>query len=160
MDGSESGDVNFTLGARLTFLDVAGFRSEWRTDFLFGSTYGVQSELYKPFNAVSKCFFSPHADASDTAFKIFSKNDPVADYRIYRADIGADIGYGFSRSSEIRVGYEVGYANGQLRLGQQAFSSVSGRVGDFRVHYLLDLTDDPVIPRRGVLGESSPSSAV
>jgi len=155
VDGSESGDVNFTLGTRLSFLDVAGFRSEWRTDFLFGSTYGVQSELYKPFNAVSKWFFAPRADASDTAFKIFSKNDPVADYRIYRAAIGADLGYGFSRYSEIRAGYEVGYANAQLRLGQQAFSSVSGRVGDFRVHYLLDLTDDPVIPRRGVFAEST-----
>jgi len=69
--------------------------------------------------------------------------------------LGADLGYGFSRYSEIRAAIEVGYASGQLRLGQQAFSSVSGRVGDFRVHYLLDLTDDPVIPRRGVFGEST-----
>ena len=166
VDGSESGDVEFSLGARLTFLDVAGFRSEWRTDFLFGSTYGIQSELYKPFNAVSKWFFSPRADGSDAAFKIFSKNNPVADYRIYRADIGADIGYSFNRYSEARVGYEIGYADVALRLGQPAFTSFKGRLGSFRAHYLLDWTDDPVIPRRGVLGEvtfrlydTSPSAA-
>ncbi len=33
VDGGESSNVNFTLGARLTFMDVAGYRSEWRTDF-------------------------------------------------------------------------------------------------------------------------------
>lgn len=155
VDGSESGDVNFTLGARLTFLDVAGFRSEWRTDFLFGNTYGLQSELYAPFSPASKWFFSPHGDASDTAFKIFLKNDPVADYRVYRTNIGMDVGYGFNRFSEVRWGYEIGYADARLRLGKPAFSSTNGRVGDFRVHYLLDHTDDPVIPRRGEYAETT-----
>lgn len=39
VDGSESGDVNFTQAARLTILDKAGYHSEWRTDVLFGNTY-------------------------------------------------------------------------------------------------------------------------
>src|SRR5207245_7434880 len=33
--------------------------------------------------------------------------------------------------------------------------SVEGHVGQTRVHYLLDHTDDPVIPRRGVSMESN-----
>ena len=59
VDGSESSDVDFTLATRLTFLDVAGYRSEWRTDFIFGNTYGVQSELYRPFTPASKWFLHP-----------------------------------------------------------------------------------------------------
>ena len=155
VDGSESGDVDFTLGARLTLLDVAGFRSEWRTDFLIGKTYGIQSELYKPFDASSKWFVAPYADASDTAFKVDVKNDPVANYRFYRADIGADIGYGFNRFSELRAGYEVGYLNDQLRLGTPQFPSVKGRVGAARLRYRFDHTDDPVIPRKGVRLDSN-----
>src|SRR5258707_4277823 len=108
VDGSEAGNIEFTLGTRLTLMDVAGFRSEWRTDFLFGNTYGVSSELYRPFRAERKWFFAPHADASDTAFQIYAKNDPLPDYRIYRLNIGTDMAYGFSRFSEVRVGYEVG----------------------------------------------------
>jgi len=69
VDGSEAGDIEFTLGTRLTLTDVAGFRSEWRTDFLFGNTYGVSSELYRPFRAESKWFVAPHASASDTTFQ-------------------------------------------------------------------------------------------
>ncbi len=154
IDGSEAGDIEFTLGTRLTLTDVAGFRSEWRTDFLFGNTYGVSSELYRPFRAESKWFLAPHASASDSTFQIYAKNDPLADYRIYRLNAGADLGYGFSRFSEVRVGYEVGQLSTRLRLGTPEIPAVDGRTGAARLRYLMDHTDDPVIPLRGVRWES------
>ena len=155
VDGSQSGNVDFTMGTRFTFMDVAGFRSEWRTDLLLGNTYGIQTELFRPFRAESRWFFAPHADASDTTFQIYAKNDPLADYRIYRTNIGGDIGYSFGRFSELRVGYEVGSLNTKLRLGSLIIPAVTGRVGRTRLRYLLDHTDDPVIPRRGFSAETN-----
>ena len=155
MDGAESDNVNFTLASRLTFMDVAGYRSEWRTDVLFGNTYGVASELYRPFTASSRWFVAPHADASDSAFDLYRKSDPLADYRVSRAGIGADLGYGFGRFAEVRLGYEVGYLNARLRLGTPQFAPVEGRTGDFKFHFLVDHTDDPVIPRRGFGAETT-----
>jgi NTE family protein len=155
VDGSEAGDIEFTLGTRLTLTDVAGFRSEWRTDFLFGNTYGVSSELYRPFRAESKWFVAPHASASDATFQIYAKNDPLADYRFYRLNIGTDLGYGFSRFSEVRVGYEVGHLSTKLRLGAPEIPAVDGRTGAARLRYVMDHTDDPVIPRRGFRWESN-----
>jgi NTE family protein len=155
VDGSQSGNVDFTMGTRFTFMDVAGFRSEWRTDLLLGNTYGIQTELFRPFRAESRWFFAPHADASDTTFPIYAKNDPLADYRIYRINIGGDVGYSFGRFSELRVGYEVGSLNTKLRLGSPIIPAVAGRVGQTRLHYLLDHTDDPVIPRRGFSAETN-----
>ena len=149
VDGSESNDVTFTQLIQLTFMDVAGFRSEWRNNFQFGNTYGVQSELYRPFNTTTKWFFAPRGDATNTAFKIYSRSNPIADYRIGRADIGGDVGYGFSHFTELRVGYEIGYYSAKLRLGQPDFFSYSGRLGDTRVRFLTDHRDDPVVPRRG-----------
>jgi NTE family protein len=155
VDGSQAGNVDFTTGTRFTFTDIAGFRSEWRTDLLLGNTYGIQTELYRPFTADSHWFFAPHADASDTTFQIYAKNDPVADYRVYRINIGGDIGYSFGRFSELRVGYQVGSLNTKLRLGTPQIPAVEGRVGQSHLHYLLDHTDDPVIPRRGFTAESN-----
>ena len=155
VDGSEAGDIEFTLGTRLTLTDVAGFRSEWRTDFLFGNTYGISTELYRPFRAESHWFLAPHADVSDTAFQIYAKNDPLADYRFYRASIGGDLGYGFSRFSELRVGYDIGRLSTELRLGTAEIPAVEGRVSAARLRYLMDHTDDPVIPRRGFRVESN-----
>lgn len=154
-DGSESEEVGFTAGARLTFLDVAGFRSEWRTDFLFGNTYGIGSELYRPFTPVSKWFIAPHGDASSRVFKIYQKGDPLSDYKLGLASIGMDVGYGFNRFSELRFGYDVGFLDYDLRLGTARFSPLTGRLSGARMHYLLDHTDDPVIPRRGVRSETT-----
>jgi len=155
MDGAESDNVNFTLASRLTFMDVAGYGSEWRTDVLFGNTYGVASELYRPFTPSSRWFFAPHAEANDSAFDIYRKSDPLADYRVSRASAGMDLGYGFGRFAEARVGYEAGYLNTRLRLGTPQFAEVEGRTGDFKFHFLADHTDDPVIPRRGFGAETT-----
>src|SRR5207249_2379859 len=53
------------------------------------------------------------------------------------------------------VGYEVGSLNTKLRLGTPEIPAVEGRVGQSHLHYLLDHTDDPVIPRRGFSAESN-----
>ena len=155
VDGSENDDVTYTLLTRLTFMDVAGYRSEWRTDVQFGNTYGAATELYRPFAATSKWFIAPHADASSAAFNIFRKNDPQADYRLYRTHIGTDVGYGFSRFTEVRAGYEVGYLDAHLRLGTPAFASVAGRVGDTKLHFLSAHTDDSIAPRDGYSFETT-----
>lgn len=155
VDGSASEEVGFTLGARLTFLDAVGFRSEWRTDILFGNTYGLSSELYRPFTPLSRWFIAPHGEASTRVLKIYEKGNPLADYKLGKATIGMDVGYGFDRFSELRVGYEEGFLDAKLRLGTPLFNRVVGRFSDAKLHYLLDHTDSPVIPRKGVRSEST-----
>ena len=155
VDGSEPFDVTFTQAARLTLLDVAGYRSELRTDLLFGNTYGISSELYKPFTSTSKWFIAPHGAASSTNFKIYQRGDPLVIYSLGSATIGADIGYGFNRFSEIRFGYELGDLDERVRLGQAQFANIAGRTGAARLHFLLDHADDPVIPRQGYTAETT-----
>ena len=38
IDGTQHENVTFTVSSRLTFMDIAGFRSEWRTDVEVGET--------------------------------------------------------------------------------------------------------------------------
>ncbi len=73
----------------------------------------------------------------------------MADYRLNRNHIGADLGYGFTRSTEVRFGYEAGFISTSLRLGLPQFASVRGRTGAARLRYLTDRTDGPVVPRSG-----------
>jgi len=154
-DGSEPKDVTITLAGRLTFMNVAGYRSEWRTDFAFGNNYGLSSELYRPFTSFSKWFFAPHVSVSNTGFKFFNQTDPIALYRFHQANGGLDVGYGFNRFSELRLGYQIGYSNILLNLGRPGFASASGRVGDTHLHFLTDHTDDPIVPRRGYKGDAT-----
>jgi NTE family protein len=155
VDAAESNNVTFTLLSRLTFMDVAGYRSEWRTTFEFGNTYGAETELYKPLNATTKWFVAPRGDATDTAFKIYSKSNPVAEYRLEQADLGGDLGYAINHFSELRMGYEIGYRSAYLRLGTPEFASYSGRLGNAQLRFLSDHRDDPVVPRSGSIVEGT-----
>ncbi len=65
------------------------------------------------------------------------------------------MGYSFGRFSELRVGYEIGSLNTKLRLGTLQIPAVAGHVGQTHLRYLLDHTDDPVIPRSGFSAETN-----
>jgi NTE family protein len=153
VNGTQPDNVTFAMGGRLTFLDVAGFGSELRMDFMLGNIYGIDAELYKRFSQTSRWFFAPRASASSSAWWIYGNGDPKADYRIGRAEAGMDLGYALSRFSEVRAGYEIGYLNAHLRLGTPEFSSVDGLVGASRFRFTTDHLNNPVIPRSGYLGQ-------
>ena len=154
IDGTEPDNVTYTLGGRLTFLDVGGFGSEWRTSFAIGNTYGIASEYYKRFTQASKWFYAPQVTISNSGQWIYSYNDPKADYRIIRAGAGVDIGYAIDRFSEVRAGYEIGYLNADLKLGTPTFSSVKGQVGATRFRYINDHLDEPIVPTAGYFGRA------
>lgn len=148
--GSQAGDVSFTLGARLTFHGAGGYRSEWRTDFLLGSQYGIYTEYFHPFTAGSRWFLSLDAGGSNSALKLYAENDPLAEYRVNRAEVGADLGYAFNRFNELRFGYEAGYYSNKLRIGAPLLPVLSEDWRGARVRFRTDWTDSPVVPRRGV----------
>jgi NTE family protein len=149
LDGSDVGSVGFTLGARLTVMDVGGYRSEWRTDASLGSVYGLRSEYYRPLTASSKWFVAPEVGAMSSTLRVDGKTDPVAEYRVGYAGAGVDLGYGFSRFVQARLGYEIGYLDADLRLGSPVLGDVRGQESGPRLRVVYDQTDDPVIPRRG-----------
>ncbi len=155
INGSEPQDVDFTMGARVTAMDVWGYRSEWRTDLKFGATYGIATELYRPFRPLGKWFFAPYINAAQTNFKVYKNSDPTAIYRLDNVLGGIDLGYSISRFNEIRVGYGAGYQDYALRLGTPDFASTNGRVGSFHARYILDHTNEAVIPTRGVYLKAS-----
>ena len=155
INGTQPDNVTFTFASRITAMDVAGFRSEWRTDFSFGETYGLRSELYRPFQPFGKWFFTPIAGASRGAFYIYNHNNPKAVYRLDRAEGEFDVGYGISRFSEVRVGYEGGYADASLRLGTPDFNSYSGNIAALHARYIIDHTNEPVIPTQGYYLQSN-----
>jgi len=149
VDGADPDDVGFTLGSRLTFLDVGGYRSEIRTDIAFGSKYKIALEYYHPFTSLSRWFIAPQISAARTPLNLYSNSMILADYKLSTADGGVDIGYGFNRFSELRIGYRAGYLDATRRIGSPLLPQVSGRTGATQIRYALDHLDNPIIPRSG-----------
>jgi NTE family protein len=63
---------------------------------------------------------------------------------------GLDFGYSFNRFSELRIGYGIGYQDYTLRLGKPQFANTNGRLGAIHLRYVLDRTNEAVIPTKGV----------
>jgi NTE family protein len=80
LDGSSFGGVDFSMGARITFLDFGAYRAELRNDLIVGSQYGFHSQYYRPFTASSKWFFAPNAFADYQQYPIYQGDVFVSQY--------------------------------------------------------------------------------
>jgi NTE family protein len=150
IDGSDYNQVLFSIGARITFIDFGSYRSELRSDVIVGSQYLLDSEYYHPFTPTSNWFVAPRAGVNSTQYNLFSENNLIASYRIRQALGGADVGYGFGNTGELRFGYEGGYEKVSPEIGNSAvLPTVSGGTGDVRLQFQMNTLDDPVIPRSG-----------
>jgi NTE family protein len=155
IDGSDYKNVLFEVGGRITFLDVGGFGSEWRNDFIAGSEYGLKTEYFHPFTAETGWFVAAHGTADSSPFFVYQRNKLLGNYRNRVMGGGADLGYTFGRGAELRVGYEEGYRKINEDIGIPVVPTVHGRYGATSLRYRLERFDDPVIPRSGERLEST-----
>ena len=150
IDASQYDQVQFLLGARITFMDVGSFGAEWRNDVTIGSSHEVQSEFYRPFGHKLKWFIAPQGFATNTQQLFYKNTTLLAEYRNRQGGGAFDFGYVPSRSSEVRVGYRAAYQKFYPAVGGLTYGSLEGRVGTTSLRYRLDTTDDPIIPRKGL----------
>ena len=150
VDGSSLKNVTFNLGARINLIDLGGYRSELRTDFILFSEYGLRSEYYHPFTPLTHWFVAPRGLADNDPFYIYSENKLLSIYRQTNVGGGMDVGYQFGNEGELRVGYEGGWKNFVPQIGNRnELPTFSGAYGDAKIQYKMDRFDDPVIPRSG-----------
>ena len=149
VDGSSLKNVTFNLGARVTWYDIGGFRSEWRNDIILFSQYGLKSEYYHPFTPQSQWFVAPRVQAYTDPIYLYNDNQLVSTYRQNFVGGGIDLGYQFGTTGELRLGYEGGWQGFERQIGPQELITPSGGYGAARLQYRLDRLDNPVIPRQG-----------
>ena len=150
IDGASYDNVFFSVGARVTYMNFGGYRRELRLDGIFGSQYGASAEYYRPFSNDSNWFVAPRALYNNAQYPIFNGNDFLALYRNRIGIGGLDLGYGFGKTGEFRFGYEGGYESLKPQIGNdKQLPTVSGTTGDFKIQYILDTLDHPVVPRKG-----------
>ncbi len=151
IDGTNYNEVLFSAGARITFLDYGSFGSELRNDIIVGSIYELKSEYYHPFTPATRWFIAPQLDLDTDKFYFYYDNHIDSQYRKRQFGGALDFGYTFRNKAEARLGYQSAYQRYSPVIGDTVIYPVqSGRIGVTRFHYNLDLTDDPVLPMRGM----------
>jgi NTE family protein len=149
VDGSDVSDMNFGIGARLTFMDLGGPFSEWRTDFNLGFRNSIQSEYYWRM-AASPVFLAPRLFAEQSRLSLYNGRDRIAEYRTERLGGGMDLGLAAGRFNELRFGFEASHQAASVKTGAATLPNVEGSYLSVRGQWIFEGMDGPLIPRNGV----------
>ena len=150
LDGANFAGVNFSLGARVTFLDFGSDRAELRNDIMIGTEYRFASQYYRPFSPKSKWFFAPNVLADYRQYPFYNHDKFLAQYRKTSIGGGLDVGYEFGRVAQLSLGYTAEYQKFIPKIGDTALlPHVSGRFGATTLRLFMNEVDNPVIPRTG-----------
>jgi NTE family protein len=149
IDGGQYNEIQFKLGARITFFDIGSFGSEWRNDIVLGSEHELRSEFYRPFGKNLRWFVAPRGFADNNQQNFFRQGDLLAEYRNREMGGAFDFGYDRSRDSEVRIGYLAANQKIYPTLGGLPYGTLQGRVGTTSLRFQLDRQNDPIIPTKG-----------
>jgi len=149
ISSSDLNNIQFGLGGRITFMNVAGAGSELRADLGLGQTAGATVELFKPIKQGWRLFVAPRAYATQTGTAVYSGSQELAQYREVHRGIGADIGFIFDARDQLRIGedYQV-YENYRV-VGSPLYRAFNftPAITSIRFDHLGE--DDVMIPTRG-----------
>ena len=149
IDGSQFNNPTFSVGARVTFMDIGGFRSEWRNDVILGSQYGIYSQYFHPFTPTSNWFIAPQGSANSNNFPLYRDNEHIADYRQQTYGGGVNVGYIFGRSAQLQIGYQGGWESFNKQIGSSVLPNLSGQFGFTRLQFELDTQNSNAIATAG-----------
>jgi NTE family protein len=154
--GSNFSGIDFSAGARITFLDFGSYRAELRNDVIVGSQYGINTQYYRPLSATSKWFVAPQGFANYLQYPIYNRDVFLAQYRRTSAGGGLEVGYEFGRVAQLSLGYTAAQESLSPKIGDATIlPNVSGRFGSTTLRFALNAVDNPVIPRSGEYADLS-----
>jgi NTE family protein len=145
---SQSDELVFDFGARMTALDTLGWGSELRVDMAAGSRLGGAIEAYRPLGR-GPVFVAPRLFAERTSGNVYQSDSLLAVVRTQRYGGGIDAGVSLGRWGEVRAGYGLNHRRSTVRVGPPDTADVSGKEERFDFQLALDNLDSATIPRRG-----------
>lgn len=152
INGVDASDTRFSLGARISWIDFWGYRSELRSDVWFGSRFGASSELYKPIQPNSRFFFAPRVYVESNPFDLYLSGSPISSYRLRQQGAAMDTGISLNRFSELRVGYQFNWYQAKQRIGPPIpqLTTLGFRRDALALRYSYEGQDDAIVARSGV----------
>ena len=147
LQGSDVDEIIFAFGVRQTIYDLGGYGSEWRNDIRLGNRSVLASEYFRPIGR--KGFFvAPSASFQRGEESYYASGAELARYQINRIGGAFDIGF-LTHRTELRLGYEIGHINADLKTGTDAPPTLNGMTSAPHLRWTYDGQDSATVPSRG-----------
>jgi NTE family protein len=150
----DSNSFAISLRMRLAMYDTPLPNSELRFDVGVGTEQTVAVELYKRLGHRG-FFFAPRAYFTRRSLNGYQDGDFLAEYRVKRTGVGADIGYTTGMRSEARFGYDEADVRARRRIGQPSLPEANGSDRLVSLRFVFDGQNSPLVPSRGLRTRAS-----
>ncbi|MNL04711.1 Outer membrane protein assembly factor BamA [compost metagenome] len=138
---------NLTAMYRRTWINQLG--AEWKTIMQGGSSALFKTEFYQPLQLSGYSFVAPYYSFNRQPVSFWTDGDQVAEYEYTKTSVGFDLGTGWTKYGELRLGptYHDYAANRQI--GSSILKN--SKSYDYGVHVSLsvDQLDNYFFPRHG-----------
>jgi NTE family protein len=148
LENRTSTDFRVQMAARYLSFDAVGSGSELRVDGVIGSDPSAAFSLYRPIFG-RRVFVRPYAAATFNTLDFIADDRIVAQYSLKHQYVGGDIGLAVSRESEVYGGLRFGHVDASVRAGDPGLPEASGADDEFRLNFIHDGQDSPIVPSRG-----------
>lgn len=145
-----NGDSNYLFSVETITNNVNDLGAVWINRARLGLRTGLFSEFYQPLFDGRSYFVAPSVEyaAQNVSLRLDVERSL---WRDQRGIFALDVGHMFGNHAEIRIGYEFGYADTTLSIGNiLADDEFSFTVSQLTVEFLWDTLDDSAFPRRGL----------
>jgi NTE family protein len=150
----ETDDAGISIAARMTIFDVGRYGAELRNDLRLGSSTLLASEYFRPIGT-TRFFVAPRVSFERRKVSFFEEGERVADYSVWAAQAGVDLGYTVNPRSELRAGYALGFEKATRRIGDPLLPDSKGKFSVASLRYTYDGLDQAQVPRKGLLSRNS-----
>ena len=147
LENTSSDQFQLSLTARYLTFDVLGSGSELRIDGTVGADPGFAVALYHP--VWRSLFVAPYAGVVNRTFNRTNEGAVVARYSQTISSTGLDFGTNLGRTSDLRLGADIGRLDADVKIGDPGLPAVSGKETTAHLAWRMDTTDSPVVPSIG-----------
>jgi len=144
------GDSNYLLSVETLSSHVNSKGAKWINRARLGLRTGLFSEFHQPISASHRNFIAPSLEYAARNVTVHSAANQTL-WRDQRGILAFDVGHAFGNHAEFRVGYELGYAETRLLIGDTIIDTDdSFTISQLTLEYLRDTLDDSAFPKKGL----------
>ena len=144
-------DSSYNIGVRYAVPALNELNGEWRNDAVFGSRFGLLSEIYQPLDPAAQMFVGANVAFLDRELNIFRERKQIAEARVLNAD--AKFRVGSNVSDDLTVLAAVSRGIGRVRevTGTNLIPTENFDTATLGTSLFFDSLDNLNFPRSGAL---------
>lgn len=150
MGANLKGDSEFGIGIAYTMTELNSLGAQWRNLLQVGGNIALMSDFYQPLSVSQHYYINPYLRYEQYNLDLYNSSyDLNTGFRIYRSEMGVEIGKNLANWGRLSAGLFYGVGRNDFRLGKPSAYANSFDSGGYLVRWQTDTLDSLNFPTAG-----------